>query len=405
MYKRCIVRVAVVHDWLYVLGGAERVLREILRIYPDADVYTMFDVLKPEERAWIGYKQSHTSFLQRVPKIAKLHRALLPLMPIAVEQFDLSQYDLVISSSYAVAKGVITGPDQLHVAYVHSPMRYAWDLQHQYLKHDNSLFGMKRFLTRLLLHPIRQWDASSGQRPDAVVANSAYIARRIGKTWGRKDAHVVYPPVDLNFDAPDVPRAEHFLCASRLVAYKNTQPVVEAFALLPDLKLTVVGRGPELEKLKKLATPNVTFAGWVSDDDMRKLMTTARALVFAAEEDFGIVPVEAQAQGTPVLALGRGGARETVVPGRTGKFFAEPTPSAIAATVNAFITEEANYTRGACVAQAAGFSPDRFRFELEAIINGEWERLQRDITGREAGGREGKRPPASLLHSYQRAAE
>src|SRR5258706_4978773 len=183
------MRVAIVHDWLYVIGGAERVLREFLRLYPGADVFTLFDALTAEERAWIGYERSNTSFLQRVPRIAKIHRSLLPLMPLAVEQLDLSGYDLVISSSCAVAKGVITGPDQIHIAYVHSPMRYAWDLQHQYLR-ESGANRLKGALARMTLHRIRLWDTCSSLRPNAIVSNSAFVARRIKKAFGR-DVQVI----------------------------------------------------------------------------------------------------------------------------------------------------------------------------------------------------------------------
>lgn len=206
------MRIAIVHDWLYTIGGAERVLKEILRCFPDADVFTLFDTLSGEDRAWLGFQQSRTSFLQQIPGIAGLHRSLLPLMPFAIEQFDLSAYDLVISSSYAVAKGVITGPDQVHVSYIHSPMRYAWDLQHQYLRESNGGLGLKTALARVLLHPIRVWDASSSLRPDAIVANSAYIARRIRKAFGRS-ARVIHPPVDLAQPADMHPKEDHFLTA------------------------------------------------------------------------------------------------------------------------------------------------------------------------------------------------
>ena len=211
------MRVAIVHDWLYVAGGAERVLKELLRCYPGADVFTLFDVLTDEDRAWIGFEKSTTSFLQRIPGIAKIHRALLPILPFAIEQFDLSGYDLVISSSYAVAKGVITGPDQLHIAYIHSPMRYAWDLQHQYLRDAPGPFGLKAAFARIMLHRIRTWDTSSGIRPDVIVANSAYVGRRVRKAFGRT-VSVIHPPVDVTPYAAGTPREDYFLAAGRLVS-------------------------------------------------------------------------------------------------------------------------------------------------------------------------------------------
>ena len=234
---------------------------------------------------------------QHIPRIGKIHRSLLPLMPLAIELLDLSKYDLVISSSCAVAKGVITGPDQVHIAYIHSPMRYAWDLQHQYLSEAGGWFGLKRVLARVLLSRIRLWDASSGGRPNHIIANSAFIRRRIKKVFGR-DATIVHPPVDVAASTSGARQGDHFLAAGRLVSYKNVRAVVEAFKLMPEHKLIVAGSGPEGEKLRALAGPNVTFTGFVDDAEMRRLMATARALIFAAEEDFGMIPVEAQAEGT-----------------------------------------------------------------------------------------------------------
>jgi glycosyltransferase involved in cell wall biosynthesis len=377
------VRVAIVHDWLYVIGGAERVLREILHCYPDADVFTLFDFLTPEQRQQIGFDRSHTSFLQSMPFMRKRHRSYLPLMPLAVEQFDLSAYDLIISSNYAVAKGVLTGPDQVHIAYIHSPMRYAWDLQHSYLRESGYARGLKSALARMMLHYMRLWDTRTAAGPDAIIANSEFIARRIRKVYGR-DAHVIYPPVTLAKPSADVPRRRHFLAASRLVPYKNIEVVIEAFKLLPDLELTVAGDGPEARRLRAIAGPNVTFAGYVSDGGMRELMTTARALIFAAEEDFGIIPVEAQSEGTPVLALARGGARETVVatpPQRTGMFFPQPEPRAIADCVRAFVAQEHMFSRSICRANASRFSAQRFQSEFKAFVDNEMEGRRR---GREA---------------------
>lgn len=365
------MRVAVVHDWLYTLGGAEQVLREILRCYPKADVFTLFDALSPEDREKIGFKKARTSFLQRMPFIKTKHRAYLPLMPIAIEQFDLSRYDLVISSSYAVAKGVITGPNQLHVSYVHSPMRYAWDLQHEYLNEGGYTAGIKSALARALLHRIRIWDTRTAHGPDAMMANSNFVAKRIKKVYGR-DAKVIYPPVTMSSLPKDLPVGDHFLAASRLVPYKRIEAVIEAFNSMPDQKLVVAGDGPEAERLKALAGPNVTFAGFVSDERLRELMATARAFVFAAEEDFGIIVVEAQSEGAPVLALGRGGARETVSAApelRTGMFFDVNEPEAIAECVRAFIAREHEFSRDVCRAHAQKFSAERFRSELMGFVN------------------------------------
>ncbi|WP_036270608.1 glycosyltransferase [Methylobacterium sp. WSM2598] len=365
------MRVAIVHDWLYVVGGAERVLREMLACFPQAEVFCLFDVLPAEGRARIGLPRTQVSFLQRLPLLGRAHQAYLPLMPLAVEQFDLSGYDLVLSSSYAVAKGVITGPDQVHVAYVHSPMRYAWDLQHAYLRESGLARGVKGALARALLHYMRLWDVRTASGPDALVANSRFVARRIRKIYGR-EATVIHPPVTLSEQPLTMPRGRHFLAASRLVPYKNVEAIVDAFRLTPELELVVAGDGSEAERLRRRAGPNVTFAGYVSDAELRRLMATARAFVFAAEEDFGIVPVEAQAEGTPVLALGRGGARETVLtqgPGRTGLFFDEPSAEAIAACLRSFVATEGSFSRAACRAQAERFSAERFRREFTSFVD------------------------------------
>lgn len=351
-------------------------LREILQCYPDADVYTLFNALTPDDERKIGCHTIRTSFLQRAPLIQTRHRMYLPLMPFAIEQFDLSAYDLVISSSYAVAKGVLTGPDQVHVSYVHSPMRYAWDMQHKYLRESGYARGVKSLLARMMLHRMRVWDTRTANGPDAIVANSAFVGRRVRKVYGR-EAHVIYPPVRLPTTPVDAPRGSHFLAASRLVPYKNMDVVVGAFRHLPDLKLIVAGDGPEAQRLRALAGPNVSFAGFVSDDHLRHLMATARAFIFAAEEDFGIISVEAQSEGTPVLALGRGGSRETVnvtPPQRTGLFFGSPDAESIADCVRTFVAQEHSFSRAACRANASRFSAERFRAEFSAFVESELDK-------------------------------
>ncbi len=356
------MRVAIVHDWLYTLGGAEKVLAAMLRCFPDAALFCLFDFLTPADRRKIGYERSHVSFLQRLPGVRHHHRLFLPIMPLAIEQLDLSEYDVVISSSYAVAKGVLTGPDQLHLAYVHSPMRYAWDLQHQYLRESGLERGPRGLLTRLLLHRIRMWDVRTASGPDAYMANSRFIARRIRKIYGR-DARVIHPPVTVPATFRAMVKGRHFMTASRLVPYKNVRCIVEAFRQLPDERLIVVGEGPEADHLRAVAGPNVSFSGFVRDAELRRTMASARAFIFAAEEDFGIVPVEAQSEGTPVLALGRGGVRETVRTGGeapTGLFFDRPEPEAVVEAVRSFILSEASFDPAACHRNAVRFSEERF---------------------------------------------
>lgn len=372
------MRVAIVHDWLYVLGGAEQVLREILKCYPQADVFTLFDLLGQDDRRKLGYEKSNTSFLQKMPFLKRRHRSYLPLLPFAIEQFDLSGYDLVISSSAAVAKGVITGPDQLHISYVHSPMRYAWDLQHVYLKESGYETGIKSLIARTILHKMRIWDVRTGHGPDAIFTNSQFVARRIKKIYGR-DAKVIYPPVTLANRDGILPVGNHFLAASRLVPYKRIEPIVRAFNQMPELELVVAGDGPEAERLKRLAGPNVRFVGFVPDKDLRDLMTTARAFVFAAEEDFGIILVEAQSEGAPVLALGKGGALESIAgagPRPTGMFFDRPDPESIAACVRSFVAKEKAISRLDCRQRATFFSAERFRNQFVAAVNEELERFR-----------------------------
>ncbi len=356
------MRVAIVHDWLYVSGGAELVLSEMLKCYPGADVFTLFDFLDRKDREKLGIGATKTSFLQKIPGMRRAHRMFLPLMPYAIEQFDFADYDLVISSSYAVAMGIITGPNQVHVAYVHSPMRYAWDLQETYLSHSK-FSALKNFAARYFLHKLRIWDTRTANGPDILIANSKFVARRIKKTYGRI-AEVINPPVYLADSRPPVAKGDHFFVASRLVPYKNIETIVRAFAKAPDLKLIVAGHGPQFEMLSRIATPNVTMKGFVSTAELRDLMASARAFVFAAEEDFGIVPVEAMAEGTPVIAYGRGGCLETVVDGQTGMFFHEQTPEAVLAAIRRFTEREGAISPEACRSHAEKFADSRFRAEL-----------------------------------------
>lgn len=365
------MRVAIVHDWLYTPGGAEKVLGAILSCYPDADLFCLFDFLPESDRGFLAGARSRSSFLQGMPGVGRNHRMYLPLMPLAIEQFDLSGYDLILSSSYAVAKGVLTGPDQLHLSYVHSPMRYAWDLQHQYLRESGMAAGAKGLVVRMLLHRMRLWDTRTANGVNAYAANSAFIARRIKKVYGR-DAEVIYPPVSVPPVLNRRPKEDFFLTASRLVPYKNIHAIVSAFEHLPNEQLIVVGDGPEAQRLRELAGRNVVLAGFLPDGELRALMGAARAFIFAAEEDFGIAPVEAQAEGTPVIALGRGGVRESVLiddPEPTGLFFSTAEPVAITAAVQAFIAREGEFDPERCHANALRFSLPRFIEEFTSFVS------------------------------------
>jgi glycosyltransferase involved in cell wall biosynthesis len=365
------MRVAIVHDWLVTYAGAERVLEQMLLCYPDAELYSLIDFVPPSERGFLGGRRVHTSFLQRLPGVRRRYRSFLPLMPIAIEQFDLSGYDLVLSSSYAVAKGVLTGPDQVHVCFCHSPMRYAWDLQHQYLRETGMDRGVRGILARWTLHRMRLWDVRSAAGVDQFIAVSHYIARRIEKVY-RRSATVIYPPVDTDTFTPDGVREPFYVTASRMVPYKRIDLVVEAFAAMPHHRLVVIGDGPEAKRIRARGAPNVEFLGQQPLEVLRDRLRRARAFVFAAEEDFGIAPLEAQACGTPVVAYGKGGSRETIrplgQPGPTGLFFEEQSVPAIVAAVERFEREGSVIDPDACRRNAVRFAPDRFRRELVEYV-------------------------------------
>jgi len=363
-------KIAIVHDFLYVYAGAEKVLEQILQVYPQADVFSLFDFLPSENRAFLGGRPVRTSFLQNMPAARKRHRAYLPLMPLAIEQLDVSAYDLVISSSYVAAKGVLTRPDQLHVCYCHSPARFAWDLQHQYLSESGLTRGPRSMLARLILHYFRGWDLRSANNVDLFITNSDMVARRVQKFY-RRDSITVYPPVDLEQFVPQGIKEDFYLTASRLVPYKKINLIVEAFSATPHRKLIVIGEGPDFAKIAARAGPNVQMLGYQPLESLRDHMQRARAFVFAAEEDFGIVPVEAQACGAPVIALGRGGLLETVVPGRTGLFFAEQTPQSLLAALDEF-ERRPQWDARAIRQNAERFSVARFRDELASAIDRQW---------------------------------
>lgn len=329
------MRVAIVHDWLVVNGGAEKVLRQMLELYPQADVFCTVCFLEQKEPLLLPDTKVFTSFVQRLPFARSKYRSYLPLMTIAVEQFDLSGYDLVISSSHAVAKGVITGPNQTHVSYVHSPARYAWDLQHQYLRESGLDRGLKGLIARWLLHKFRIWDTRTSSGVDQWIANSAFIQRRIRKIYG-KESLVIHPPVSVDKFQPVEDKENFYLVASRLVPYKRVPLVVDAFRMMPDKRLVVIGDGPEIDIVKSRAAANVTVLGYQSDATLRDYLQRAKAFIFAAEEDFGIMPLEAQACATPVIAFGKGGALETVQAGVTGLFFDEQSTESIVEAVKRF---------------------------------------------------------------------
>jgi len=363
------MKIAIVHDWLVVYGGSERVLEQIIDCFPDADLFSLVDFLA--ERDCLRGKPVHTSFIQKLPFAKKHYRNYLPLMPIAIEQLDLSSYDLVISSSHAVAKGVLTGPNQLHVSYVHSPIRYAWDLQHQYLKEAGLDRGLKSLCARALLHYIRNWDARSANGVDHMIANSDFVGRRIHKVY-RRNATVLHPPVALDRFQLSTHKEDFYVTASRMVPYKRIDLIVKAFSKTPHRQLVVIGDGPEMKKVVAQAGPNVHILGYQSFDVLHDHLQRAKGFVFAAEEDFGISVVEAQACGTPVIAYGRGGALESIQPlgtaQPTGLFFEAQTIEAVLDALDRFENAIRQFTPTNCRLNAERFSEQHFRNSFTSLL-------------------------------------
>lgn len=367
------LRVAVVHEWLTTYAGSEKVVEQILAIYPQAELFVLVDFLDDNKRSLFGGRHPTTSFIQRLPGARKHYRNYLPLMPLAVEQFDLTAFDLIISSNHAVAKGVITGPDQIHVSYVHSPIRYAWDLQHQYLRESGLKNGIKAWIARICLHYLRIWDVRTANGVDQFIANSNFIGRRIRKVYGR-DSIVVYPPVDIERFSLNKDKENFFLAASRMVPYKRMAMIAEAFVGMPDKELIMIGDGPEFEKIQNIVgkATNIKLLGYQSDEVLVDHMGRAHAFVFAAEEDFGITPVEAQACGTPVIAYAAGGALETVIASpdpkiRTGLFFDSQTVEALKIAVEQF-DHLGKFSPETCRANAERFSRQNFIDAFSQVI-------------------------------------
>lgn len=372
-------RVAVVHEWLGPYGGSEHVVASILEIFPEADLFGLVhDPVALKGTPLEGVK-TQTTFLQSLPGAASNYKLYLPLMPLAVEQLDVRSYDLVISSNHAVSKGILTHAGQLHISYTHTPMRYAWDLYLDYLEDSGTERGIKSLLARPVMHYLRLWDAAAANRVDAFVANSSHVARRIGKLY-RREARVVHPPVDVQRFRADLPREDFYVAVSRFAPYKKMALIVEAFTRMKK-PLVVIGGGPEFEKVRRSAGPGVKLMGHQPDEVVADYLQRARAFVFAAEEDFGIAPVEAQAAGCTVISYGRGGVRETVVAhpdeGATGMFFDEQTPEALEQAVRAFEDHENEFSPEACRRNAERFSREWFRREFESVLGELWEKFRR----------------------------
>ncbi len=357
---------ALVYDWLVTMGGGEKTLAAIYEVFP-SPIYTLL-----QRKVWVAqspFKEAeiHTSFLQNLPFSDQYYRQLLPLFPRAIGQFDLSAYPVVISVSHAVARGVRVHPDQLHLCYCYTPMRYAWDLMEQYLE---GMAPLKRMLAQKILLKMRAWDAASVSNVDHFIAISAFVAERIRRIYGR-EADVIYPPVDTDQIAMGERKEDFYLTVSRMVPYKRIDLIVESFAHTPERKLVVIGEGPEMARIRAKAGPNVEFLGHQKDAVVYDYMRRARGFIFAAEEDFGIVVLEAQAAGTPVIAFGRGGALETVVDGQTGLFFSEQSPKSLLEALERF--ERMEFDPNLARAQALRFSRERFKQEFRQLIENQYE--------------------------------
>lgn len=372
------MKVAIVQEWLVTVGGSDKVVKAIMDVFPDADIYTLVAKKEVCDELGIPWEKVHTSFIQKMPLGTKKHRAYLPLFPFAIEQFDLRGYDVVISSSHCVAKGVLTKADQLHICYCHSPIRYCWDMYNEYLEESHLDKGFKSWLVRLMLHPIRQFDAIAGSRVDYYISNSDYVGQRIRKTYRRK-ATTIHPNIDIsNFELCN-DKQEYYLASSRLVAYKKIDTIIEAFNQMPDKKLVVIGGGPNLEAYRKLAKDNVTVMGYQPFDVLKDKMQHAKAFIFAADEDFGMIPIEAQSCGTPVIAYGHGGSLETVNGGKTGLFFYEQTPEAIVEAVNKFEAMGSQpFAPADCRQWAEGFSEERFKREIKEFVEEKYEEFKKN---------------------------
>lgn len=354
-------RVAIVHYWLVGMRGGERVIERMLKLFPNADIFT--HVYDPNAMSSsLRDARVQTTFIDRLPFARKAYRYYLPLMPMALESLDLTGYDLVISSESGPAKGVITGPDSLHVCYTHSPMRYLWDHYHQYKREMNPLV---RLAMPSIYHRMRQWDASSSARVDKFAANSTFVRNRIRKSW-RREAEVIHPPVEISLFTPSLEVDDYFLWLGEMVPYKRPDIAVEAFNRT-GRKLLMVGTGGMRKRLEAIAKPNITFVDRLNFADLRKAYARCRALIFTAEEDFGIVPVEAMASGRPVIAYAGGGVRDTVVPDVSGRVFAQQTGEALAEAVEDFEKWLPNFDVSESVRTTKRFAPERFDAEMLRI--------------------------------------
>ena len=367
------MKIALVHDWLVTYGGAERVLKCLIECYPDCEVFTLINSNKSLDINNLNAKKINTSFLQKLPFVRFYYRSLLPLMPIAIEQFDLSKFDVVVSCSHAVAKGIITGPNQIHICICFTPIRYAWDLQHQYLVDTNLIKKITNIIPRIFLHYIRIWDLRTAFSVDEFIAISSYIQKRIYKFY-RRESIIIYPPVniiDFHVKKRDINSEEYYVTCSRLVQYKRVDLLIKAFNILRK-NLLVIGDGPELNKLNKLCGPTAKMLGFQKSEEILKIYQNATAFVYAAEEDFGISPIEAQACGIPVIALNKGGTAETIInldkEFPTGVLYDNQTCGDIVNAVHKFEKNRSKILAESCRNNSQNYSTEKFKELISSFI-------------------------------------
>lgn len=361
------LKTAIVHEWFVNYMGSEKCVESFVNIWNDADIFCLVDFLNDKDRDTIlKGKRTVTSLIQNLPFSERYFRSYLPLFPYAVEQLDISGYDVIVSSSHSVAKGVLTNANQLHICYCHSPIRYAWDLYHQYMKSVGS--GIFSVVPKYFLHKIRMWDFTTANRVDYFLANSHHIRKRIKKVYNR-DADVIYPPVDIEKFGLFSNKEDFYLTVARFVPYKKTDLIVKAFTKLKDRKLIVIGNGPDYEAMKKIATPNIEFLGHQPFEQLKYYMQRAKAFIYAAEEDFGITVVEAQSCGTPVIAYKVGGTGETVDHGKTGVLFNNQTPDDILEAVLQFEKFEKQFDPDYIYKSTLSYSRSQFESRISSYVN------------------------------------
>ncbi len=361
------MKICFVHDWLTNYGGAELVLKTFLEIWPGTPVYTLIYDERGTCQDIIRSTSITGSFINKFPFAKHNHRLFLPLMPLAIKQFDLSNYDLIISDSHAIAKGVTTRRGQCHISYIHTPIRYAWEMQEQYLAYARLDRGFRGLLARSLLNHIRRWDLRTARNVNYFIANSKFVARRI-RNYYEREATVIYPPVEVERFKPTAKKDDFYLTISRLVPYKNVDLIVSAFAKMPGKKLVVIGDGPEMKRIRQSASENISIMGYQPNQVVEDYLHRARALIFAAEEDFGIILVESQACGTPVIAYGKGGVLESVNEGETGFFYNEQSIDSLTNAIQAF-EKHPPLDVQKMQRNAERFNKDRFKHEIETFVS------------------------------------